>query len=74
MPHFFNWRKKMNILKENRVVSNSFIVATLLSITLSIAIWAGATGESLEQTQRLALFVGLWAPTFMGFANYYKEE
>ncbi len=64
----------MNILKENRAISNSFIVATLLSIALSIAIWAGATGEGLEQTQRLALFVGLWAPTFMGFANYYKEE
>lgn len=64
----------MNILKENRVISNSFIVATLLSITLSVAIWATAYGESLEHTQRLALFVGLWAPTFMGFANYYKEE
>ena len=64
----------MDILKESRVISNSFIVATLLSITLSIAIWAGATGDSFEQTQRLALFVGLWAPTFMGFANYYKEE
>ena len=64
----------MKILKENRVISNSFIVATLLSISLSIAIWVGAVGDSAEQTQRLALFVGLWAPTFMGFANYYKEE
>ncbi len=63
----------MNILKENRVISNSFIVATLLSIALSIVIWASG-GENVEQTQRLALFVGLWAPTFMGFANYYKEE
>ncbi len=66
--------EKMNILNENRIVSNSFIVATLLSITLSIFIWAAAGDASLEQTQRLALFVGLWAPTFMGFANYYKED
>ena len=64
----------MNILKENRVVSNSFIVATLLSIVLSIFIWATASGDSAEEVQRLALFVGLWAPTFMGFANYFKEE
>jgi len=73
VSQLFNIGEKMNILKESRVISNSFIVATLLSITLSIAIWAAA-GENVEQTQRLALFVGLWAPTFMGFANYYKEE
>ncbi len=71
---YSNLEEKMNILKESRVISNSFIIATLLSITLSIAIWVGAVGDSAEQTQRLALFVGLWAPTFMGFANYYKEE
>ena len=63
----------MNILSKNSIVSNTFLVATLLSIFGSILIWVSGA-ENVEQTQRLALFVGLWAPTFMGFANYYKEE
>ena len=58
----------MNILEKNSTISNSFLVATLFSIASSIVIW-GSGGEDVEQSQRLALFVGLWAPTFMGFAN-----
>ena len=63
----------MNILKKNSTVSNTFLLATLLSIAGSIVIWVSA-GEDVEQAQRLALFVGLWAPTFMGFGNYYKDD
>jgi hypothetical protein len=63
----------MNILEKNSTISNSFLVATLFSIASSIVIWGSGDGD-VEQSQRLALFVGLWAPTFMGFANYYKEE
>tara|TARA_R100000951_G_scaffold84194_1_gene71944 strand:- start:189 stop:368 length:180 start_codon:yes stop_codon:yes gene_type:complete len=59
----------MNILKKSNTVSNSFIVGTLLSIVGSVAIWTMGT-----DAQQLAIFVGLWAPTFMGFANYYEER
>ena len=59
----------MNILKKSNTVSNSFIVGTLLSIAGSVAIWTMGT-----DAQQLAIFVGLWAPTFMGFANYYEER
>jgi len=59
----------MNILKKSTTVSNYFIVGTLLSIAGSVAIWTMGT-----DTQQLAIFVGLWAPTFMGFANYYEEK
>ena len=59
----------MNILRKNSTVSNSFIAGTLLSIVGSVAIWTLGT-----DTQQLAIFVGLWAPTFMGFANYYEEK
>jgi len=62
----------MSILKKNDTVSNSFIAATLFSITGSIAIWVMG-GDDPAHAERLALFVGLWAPTFMGFANYFKE-
>ena len=58
----------MNVLKKSGTVSNSFIVGTLLSIAGSVAIWTMET-----DAQQLAIFVGLWAPTFMGFANYYEE-
>ena len=59
----------MIILRKNNTVSNSFIVGTLLSIAGSVAIWTLGT-----DAQQLAIFVGLWAPTFMGFANYYEER
>tara|TARA_R100001129_G_scaffold149683_1_gene111582 strand:- start:974 stop:1162 length:189 start_codon:yes stop_codon:yes gene_type:complete len=62
----------MKFLEKNSRVSNGFLAATILSIAGSIVIW-NATGANPAHVERLALFVGLWAPTFMGFANYYKE-
>ena len=59
----------MNILNKSNTVSNAFLIGTILSITGSVAIWTMGT-----DAQQLAIFVGLWAPTFMGFANYYKEQ
>ena len=63
----------MKLLERNSKISDGFIVATLLSIVGSIVIW-NTGGIDPAYTQRLALFVGLWAPTFMGFANYYSER
>lgn len=62
----------MKFLQKNNQVSNGFIAATLLSIAGSIVIW-NSGGVDPANTERFALFVGLWAPTFMGFANYYSE-
>jgi len=59
----------MNILKKSNTVSNAFVAGTLLSVAGSVAIWTMGT-----DAQQLAIFVGLWAPTFMGFANYYEER
>ena len=59
----------MNILNKNNSVSNAFIAGTLISIVGSVVIWTTGT-----DAQQLAIFVGLWAPTFMGFANYYEEK
>jgi hypothetical protein len=30
--------------------------------------------EDPPHGERFALFIGLWAPTLMGLANYYNEE
>tara|TARA_R100000234_G_scaffold93192_1_gene61377 strand:+ start:102 stop:281 length:180 start_codon:yes stop_codon:yes gene_type:complete len=59
----------MSILRKNNSVSKAFIAGTLLSIAGSVVIWTMGT-----DAQQLAIFVGLWAPTFMGFANYYEER
>ena len=62
----------MNILNKSNTVSNAFLIATILSIAGSIVIWNSGDADPAH-AERLALFVGLWAPTFMGFTNYYKE-
>ena len=46
---------------------------SLLSIIGSIIIWNIKKGESPEQkahAERFGIFVGLWAPTFLGIAIY----
>ena len=46
---------------------------SLLSIIGSIIIWNIKKGESSEQkahAERFGIFVGLWAPTFLGIAIY----
>ena len=62
----------MDYAEKSNMVSNGFLVATIASIIGSIVIW-NTSGPDPAHTERLALFVGLWAPTFMGFTNYYKE-
>ena len=63
----------MKFLEKNNRVSNIFYVGTLLSVVGSVLIWNSDFGPNPAHIERLALFVGLWAPTFMGFSNYYKE-
>ncbi len=51
--------------------------AALISIAASIGAWA--TSRSKEEApaakaERWGIFVGLWAPTFMGIGNALKEE
>ena len=64
----------MSLLDKNNRVSNIFYVGTLLSVVGSVLIWNSGLGSNPAHIERLALFVGLWAPTFMGFSNYYKEQ
>ncbi len=62
----------MDYAEKSNMVSNGFLVATIASIIGSIVIWNTSSADPAH-IERLALFVGLWAPTFMGFTNYYKE-
>ena len=43
------------------------------SIIASIATWASARGETVEETahaERFGIFIGLWAPTFLILGDY----
>jgi hypothetical protein len=43
-----------------------------VSITASIALWMLAVPQDGGHAERMAIFVGLWAPTFFALANRWK--
>ena len=55
-------------------LSNFCYVASLASVAVSIFTWVMISPEDPPHGERFALFIGLWAPTLMGLANYYNEE
>ena len=75
----------MGVLSNNNVVStqekkmdkqqlsNVCFTASLASVLVSIATWVLISPDDPAHGERFALFIGLWAPTLMGLANYYKE-
>jgi hypothetical protein len=51
------------------VPSDVFYLASLGSILGSIGVWARRNDKNAANAERLGIFVGLWAPTFMLIAN-----
>jgi hypothetical protein len=47
------------------IPSDAFYVASLGSIAASIIAWAVRSGKDVGNAERLGIFIGLWAPTFM---------
>ena len=60
------------IEQKNNNVAAAFFAASLFSVMVSIGVWVSAGGEPAH-AERFGIFVGLWAPTLMGLANYYRE-
>ena len=56
---------------ENSQYSEIFFWASLVSVAASIATWTLMGGDPAH-AERFGIFIGLWAPTLMGLANYYK--
>ena len=54
-------------------ISNFSFIASLVSVAVSIAAWVFISPEDPAHGERFALFIGLWAPTLMGLANFYKR-
>ena len=55
------------------MISRTCFIASLVSVAFSIATWTLVGDDDPAHAERFGIFVGLWAPTFMGFSNYYKE-
>lgn len=59
---------------DKQKLSNTCFIASLVSVVVSIATWVFISPEDPAHGERFALFIGLWAPTLMGLANYYKKD
>lgn len=51
-----------------RTLSLVSLIAGFVSIGASIAIWFLSKSPDVAHGERFGIFVGLWAPTFMGLA------
>jgi hypothetical protein len=62
--------------KQFKFLSTVCFFLGFVSIFGSIAIWiltGGTTPESLAHAERLGIFVGLWAPTFLILSNRFDR-
>tara|TARA_A100001015_G_scaffold309013_2_gene407670 strand:+ start:80 stop:262 length:183 start_codon:yes stop_codon:yes gene_type:complete len=59
---------------DKQQLSNFCYIASMASVLVSIATWILISPDDPAHGERFALFIGLWAPTLMGLANYHKEE
>lgn len=56
------------------IPSDAAYIAALASIAGSIAAWAWRNEKDAANSERLGIFIGLWAPTFMLIGNSLKSE
>jgi|ERR1051326_9627275 hypothetical protein len=56
------------------VPSDAAYFAALGSIATSIGVWAWRNEKNVANAERLGIFIGLWAPTFMLIGNALKDE
>ncbi len=57
----------------NSKLSKFCFSASLVSVAVSIATWVSVGDADPAHAERFGIFIGLWAPTLMGLANFYKE-
>ena len=61
-----------NMLEKSDNKAFAFFAASLVSVGASIYVWVSA-GADPAHAERFGIFVGLWAPTLMGIANYFRK-
>jgi hypothetical protein len=57
----------------NSSLSKFCFYASLVSVAVSILTWVSVGDADPAHAERFGIFIGLWAPTLMGLANFYKE-
>jgi hypothetical protein len=64
----------LKLLHRLHVPSDVAYAMALASILGSIAIWAQRNEKNPANAERLGIFIGLWAPTFMIIGNALQIE
>ena len=59
---------------DKQLLTKVCFTASLVSVAVSILTWIFVSQDDPAHAERFALFIGLWAPTLMGLANFYKQE
>lgn len=59
----------MRVVKNIGVTSGMAYTAGVVSIIASLAMWFFRRGGERDTAERLAIFVGLWPPTFMAIGK-----
>tara|TARA_Y100001937_G_scaffold121822_1_gene181199 strand:+ start:453 stop:689 length:237 start_codon:yes stop_codon:yes gene_type:complete len=58
---------------DNSKIANVCFWASLVSVAASIGVWSFTGETDPAHAERFGIFVGLWAPTLMGLANWFKK-
>jgi len=58
----------------NIQIANTCFWASLASVAGSIAVWSLTGDSDPAHAERFGIFVGLWAPTLMGLANWFDRK
>ena len=61
------------LTNKNNNTAIAFYVASLVSVAASIGTWVTVGDADPAHAERFGIFIGLWAPTLMGIANYFRE-
>jgi hypothetical protein len=59
----------MRVVRNLGITSGMAYTAGVVSIFLSLGMWFFRRGGKRETAERLAIFVGLWPPTFMAIGK-----
>ena len=59
----------MRVVKKVGITSGMAYIAAGASIILSLGVWFFRRGGNRETAERLAIFVGLWPPTFVALGK-----
>ena len=58
---------------DNNKLARYCFWASLTSVVGSIAVWSMTGDADPAHAERFGIFIGLWAPTLMGLANWFRK-